>query len=188
MSESDVVDGSHHRHCKLPNFGVDQRTPNVSYWLQADLQSPEIDFRSTSEPLSQPPPRQGTIGCEKTAVRHVGRPRRPAGEGPAHRRSVSRATETRTEALSSGPVSINCSMSASMLVPSFVCMPVLHGRLVSFMENQDDGSPRVVATFMPEELERKCSAIETRQATRYQIQFFGFNLIHTNMRFIRSKN
>ena len=46
---SDAVDDSHHRQRDLPNFGVDQRTPNVSYWLQADMQPPEIDFRLAPE-------------------------------------------------------------------------------------------------------------------------------------------
>ncbi len=47
LSGIDAVYGSQHRHRDVPNWGVVNWAENVSYWLQGDIQSPEIDFRFT---------------------------------------------------------------------------------------------------------------------------------------------
>ena len=44
-SALNAVDGSHHRHRNLPDFDRPRGAARVRLWLQADLQSPEIDFR-----------------------------------------------------------------------------------------------------------------------------------------------
>ncbi len=44
-SAADAVDSFHHQHRNAQYYGVVLLALNVSYWLQADLQSPEIDFR-----------------------------------------------------------------------------------------------------------------------------------------------
>ena len=45
LSGIDAVYGSQHRHRDVPNWGVVNWAENVSYWLQADIQSPEIEVR-----------------------------------------------------------------------------------------------------------------------------------------------
>jgi len=45
ISAADAVDSSHHQHRNVQYSGVVLLAPNVSYWLQGDIQRPEIDFR-----------------------------------------------------------------------------------------------------------------------------------------------
>ncbi len=47
ISAADAVDSSHHQHHNVQYYGVVLLALNVSYWLQGDIQSPEIDFRLT---------------------------------------------------------------------------------------------------------------------------------------------
>ncbi len=47
MSALDAVDGSHHRHRNSPDFDRPRGAARVCLWLQADMQLPEIDFRSS---------------------------------------------------------------------------------------------------------------------------------------------
>ena len=45
ISAADAVDNSHHQHRNVQYSGVVLLAPNVSFWLQADLQPPKFDFR-----------------------------------------------------------------------------------------------------------------------------------------------
>ncbi len=45
ISAADAVDNSHHQHRNVQYSGVVLLAPNVSFWLQADIQPLEIEVR-----------------------------------------------------------------------------------------------------------------------------------------------